>query len=210
MDLYKRLPAETGQDVSFHVTGNLRLATNRDRMDEYQKYCGTANTIGVPFEVITPSQVKELWPLVELGGSGDTPAIIGALYHPNDGHIAPADLTMALRIGARSAGAEIYEHTEALSFERTSTGEWKVHTAKGDIVAELHRAGYGQLRAPDRQAVGFECAGHSGGAPIYRLRPIAGAEGVPHRRRPRAGSAARVRPVLLPARGAYGLDSRAL
>src|SRR5205807_404202 len=49
VDLYKRLPAETGQDVSFHVTGNLRLATCRERMDEYQKYCGTANTIGVPF-----------------------------------------------------------------------------------------------------------------------------------------------------------------
>ena len=54
VDLYKRLPAETGQDVSFHVTGNLRLATCRERMDEYQKYCGTANTIGVPFQVIAP------------------------------------------------------------------------------------------------------------------------------------------------------------
>src|SRR5215470_13346146 len=85
VDLYKRLPAETGQDVSFRVTGNLRLATCRERMDEYQKYCGTANTIGVPFEVITPSQVKELWPLVELGG-GDLPPIVGALYHPIDGH----------------------------------------------------------------------------------------------------------------------------
>ena len=30
VDLYKRLPAETGQDVSFHVTGNLRLATCPD------------------------------------------------------------------------------------------------------------------------------------------------------------------------------------
>src|SRR5580658_4953562 len=38
VDLYKRLPGETGQDVSLHVTGNLRLATCRDRMDEYQKY----------------------------------------------------------------------------------------------------------------------------------------------------------------------------
>jgi glycine/D-amino acid oxidase-like deaminating enzyme len=27
VDLYKRLPAETGQEVSFHVNGNLRLAT---------------------------------------------------------------------------------------------------------------------------------------------------------------------------------------
>jgi len=136
VDLYKRLPAETGQDVSFHVTGNMRLATSRARMDEYQKYCGTANTIGVPFQIITPSQVKELWPLCELGGKGDTPALVGALYHPDDGHIAPADLTMALRIGSRSAGAEIYEQTEALSFERTPSGEWKVRTTKGDIIAQ--------------------------------------------------------------------------
>ena len=104
VDLYKRLPAETGQDVSFHVTGNLRLATTRDRMDEYQKYCGTANTIGVPFEMIGPKAVKELWPLVELGGTADTAAVIGALFHPHDGHIAPADLTMALRKGARERG----------------------------------------------------------------------------------------------------------
>jgi dimethylglycine dehydrogenase len=136
VDLYKRLPAETGQDVSFHVTGNLRLATCKERMDEYQKYCGTANTIGVPFEVIAPKRVKELWPLVELGGKPDTPAIVGALYHPDDGHIAPADLTMALRKGARAAGAEIYEQTEALAIERAASGEWSVRTSKGDITAE--------------------------------------------------------------------------
>jgi dimethylglycine dehydrogenase len=136
VDLYKRLPKETGQDVSFHVTGNLRLATCKERMDEYQKYCGTANTIGVPFEVISPAQVKELWPLAEIGGTADTPAIIGALYHPDDGHIAPADLTMALRKGARSAGAEIYEQTEVLGVERTQTGEWKIRTNKGDVTAE--------------------------------------------------------------------------
>lgn len=136
VDLYKRLPAETGQDVSFHVTGNLRLATCRERMDEYQKYCGTANTIGVPFQVIGPRQVKELWPLVELGGSADLPAIVGALYHPDDGHIAPADLTMALRKGARARGAEIYEQTEVTAVSRTRSGEWQLQTSKGDIVAE--------------------------------------------------------------------------
>src|ERR1700745_4244233 len=74
VDLYQSLEAETGQAVSFHQTGNLRLATNRDRMDEYQKYCGTANTIGVPFQIITPKRVKEVWPLCEIEG------IIGALY----------------------------------------------------------------------------------------------------------------------------------
>src|SRR5262245_64792428 len=77
VDLYKKLPAETGQEVSFHVTGNLRLATCRDRMDEYHKYCGTANTIGVPFEIIGPDEVKALWPLVELGDDRAMPKIVG-------------------------------------------------------------------------------------------------------------------------------------
>jgi dimethylglycine dehydrogenase len=136
VDLYKRLPAETGQDVSFHVTGNLRLATRRDRMDEYRKYCGTANTIGVPFQLISPAEVKELWPLVNLGGDADTPAVIGALYHPDDGHIAPADLTMALRKAARSAGAEINEQTEVTAAVQLPGGEWKLTTNQGEITAE--------------------------------------------------------------------------
>jgi dimethylglycine dehydrogenase len=136
VDLYKRLQAETGQDVSFHATGNLRLATSRDRLDEYQKYCGTANTIGVPFEIIGPAEVKKLWPLLELGGSGDTAAVIAALYHPQDGHIAPADLTMALRKGARAKGAEICEQTEVTAVGRTPSGEWKLTTTKGEITCD--------------------------------------------------------------------------
>jgi dimethylglycine dehydrogenase len=136
VDLYKRLQAETGQDVSFHATGNLRLGTSRDRMDEYRKYCGTANTIGVPFEIIGPKEVKELWPLLELGGTADTAPILGALYHPQDGHIAPADLTMALRKGARARGAEIYEQTEVTGVARAASGEWTLTTTKGEIRCE--------------------------------------------------------------------------
>jgi dimethylglycine dehydrogenase len=136
VDLYKRLPAETGQEVSFHVTGNLRLATCAARMDEYQKYCGTANTIGVPYEIITAQEVGELWPLVDLGDSAGAAPILGALYHPHDGHIAPADLTMALRKGARAGGAEISEHTEVTAVARTPSGEWRLTTNQGDITAQ--------------------------------------------------------------------------
>ncbi len=156
VDLYKRLPAETGQDVSFRVTGNLRLATHPARMDEYQKYCGTANTIGVPFRIIGPREVAELWPLVNPGGGADTPAIIGALYHPDDGHIAPADLTMALRKGARSRGAEIYEHTEMTALERTASGEWRVRTPQGDIVAEHVVFATGNYARQTGRMVGLE------------------------------------------------------
>ncbi len=130
VDLYKSLEEETGQDVSFHVTGNLRLATSRERMDEYYKYCGTANTIGVPFQIITPAEVKDLWSLCDVEG------LVGALYHPDDGHIAPADVTQAMAIGARNRGASIYRDTEVIAIEQTSSGDWLVRTNKGDITCE--------------------------------------------------------------------------
>ncbi|MEH6497385.1 MAG: FAD-dependent oxidoreductase [Pseudomonas marincola] len=130
VDLYKRLQEETGQDVSFHVTGNLRLAQTKERMDEYLNYCGTANTIGVPFQMITPEEIKKLWPLINIDG------IIGALYHPDDGHIAPVDVTNAMAIGAKNNGGTIYRQTEVLSIEQQPNDEWLIRTNKGDITAE--------------------------------------------------------------------------
>ena len=130
VDLYKTLEAETGQPVSFHQTGNLRLATNWERMDEYKKYTGTANTIGVPFELIGPAEVKKLWPLCETDG------VVGALFHPHDGHVAPADVTQALATGARRGGAEINRQTKVVAIQQKPNGEWLVKTDKGDITAE--------------------------------------------------------------------------
>ena len=64
VELYKKLEAETGQAVGFHETGNLRLAMNRDRMDEYRLYRSTAETIGVDCHLISVDEIKRLWPLL--------------------------------------------------------------------------------------------------------------------------------------------------
>jgi len=150
VDLYKRLPEETGQEVSFHVTGNLRLATNRERMDEYRKYCGTANTIGVPFEMIGPKEIKELWPLCSVEG------LVGALYHPQDGHIAPVDVTQAMAIGARNGGAKIYRDTPVTAMVRKANGEWLVKTEKGDITCEHVVAATGNYARQTGAMVGLD------------------------------------------------------
>ena len=68
VELYKKLEAETGQAVGFHQTGNLRLATNRDRMDEYRNYQCTAETIGVECHLIGVDEIKKLWPLASMDG----------------------------------------------------------------------------------------------------------------------------------------------
>ena len=128
--LYKTLEAETGQNVGFAVCSNIRLARTKDRWDEYMYYAGVAETIGVKVNVLTPDEVKDIWPLCETDG------ILGAIQHPDDGYIQPADLTQALARGARSRGAEIHRNTTVTGIERTPAGEWLVKTDKGDITAE--------------------------------------------------------------------------
>ena len=112
VNFYKTLEKETGQSVGFSVVSNIRLATTQDRMDEYHQYAGVAQTIGVDVKFLTPEQVKEIWPLCNIDG------IIGAIQHPEDGYIQPADLTQALAKGARDMGAEIYRNTNVVGVEQ--------------------------------------------------------------------------------------------
>ena len=50
---------------AFAVVGNLRMAQTQDRMDEYMLYASTAETCGVPYEWLTPDEIKERWPLID-------------------------------------------------------------------------------------------------------------------------------------------------
>jgi dimethylglycine dehydrogenase len=128
--LYGTLEQESGLDVGLRKVSNIRLARTRDRMDEYHYYAGVAATIGVTVKFLTPQEVKEIWPICNVDG------IIGAIQHPEDGYIQPADLTQALARAARERGAEINRHTTVIAIERRPSGEWKVATDKGDIVCE--------------------------------------------------------------------------
>jgi dimethylglycine dehydrogenase len=128
--LYQTLEHETGQHVGFRKVSNIRLACTADRLDEYRYYAGVAATIGVDVRFLTPAQVKEIWPLCETAG------VIGAIQHPEDGYIQPADLTQALAKGARAGGAEIHRGTTVTGIAQRPTGEWLVQTDKGDIICE--------------------------------------------------------------------------
>src|SRR5579871_1187970 len=129
--VYADVEAETGQAVGFHRSGTLRLASTRDRLDEYLHYKDIADSFGARAEIVGPEEVRRLWPLVE-----KTDDLVGALYHPEDGHAAPADVTQALAKGARQLGAEIRRQTEVTGIERTGSGEWRGRTAAGDILCE--------------------------------------------------------------------------
>lgn len=130
VDFYPTLEEETGLNVGFSRVSNIRLAASRDRLDEYRYYAGVARTIGVDVDFLTPDEVKAAWPLAETDG------LLGAIQHPADGYIQPADLTQALAFGARRRGATIYRETTVTGITQKTNGEWVVSTDKGDITCE--------------------------------------------------------------------------
>ncbi len=123
---YKSLEEETGLNAGFSVVGNLRMAQTEERMDEYRLYATTAESVGVPFEFLTPDEIKSRWPLI------NTEDLKGALYHPTDGYINPADVTMAMAKGARQRGVEIIRKRQVDSYEWTGS-DWIV---RGSVMVE--------------------------------------------------------------------------
>jgi len=150
VNLYNRLEAETGQFAGFSNVSNIRLATNQDRMDEYMQYAGVASTIGVNVQTLTPEQVIEYWPLAVKDN------LVGAIRHPDDGYIQPADLTQALAKGARDNGGEIIRNTTVTAISRTASGEWKVTTDKGEIICEHIVSATGNFARNTGQMVGLD------------------------------------------------------
>jgi dimethylglycine dehydrogenase len=150
VNLYRDLEKETGQAVGFAQVGNLRLAMNRDRMDEYYQYAATAKTIGVNVQFLTPAEVGKLWPLCNIDG------LVGAIFHPDDGYIQPADLTQALAKGARARGATIYRNTPALHIEQATSGGWIVKTEKGDITCDHVISATGNYARKTGEMVGLD------------------------------------------------------
>lgn len=130
---YKTLEEETGLNAGFSVVGNLRMAQTRARMDEYELYASTAETVGVPYEWMTPAQIAERWPLIR------TEDLEGAIYHPTDGYINPADVTMAMAKGARQHGVTIERKWQVDGYHWTGS-EWQVTCSKmiekgGNLIA---------------------------------------------------------------------------
>ncbi|MCF3972445.1 GcvT family protein [Paracoccus salsus] len=121
--LYAGLEAETGLNAGFTRCGNLRMAQTDARMDEYMLYSATAETIGIEHEFLTPQQIKDRWPLVNIDG------LKGALFHPTDGYINPADVTQAMAKGARMAGCSIERKVQVNGYAWTGS-EWIVTCEK--------------------------------------------------------------------------------
>lgn len=136
-ELYSRLGAEVDYPMNYHVTGSIRLAHSRERMQEFERAAGMGRYQGMDIEILNPEETQARYPFLE------THDLKGSLYDPYDGDIDPAQLTQAFAKGARDMGQKILRFTPATGVSRDES-EWIVHTEKGDIRCEyvVNAAGY--------------------------------------------------------------------
>ncbi|XP_064618508.1 dimethylglycine dehydrogenase, mitochondrial-like [Lineus longissimus] len=138
LELYKKLEEETGQAVGLHTPGSLRLADSNERMDELRYQMSRQGWNKAPQYIVTPEEIEKMHPLLNMDG------IEGGLFNPGDGHIDPYSMTMALAIGARMYGAEIYQQAPVTGMRPQENGTWEVDIPQGTLKAKklVNAAGF--------------------------------------------------------------------
>ncbi|WP_170469243.1 FAD-dependent oxidoreductase [Ruegeria arenilitoris] len=125
-----QLEAETGQPVTWHGCGSFRLAYTEDEMDWLRHTLSVGRSLGFNIELVGPEKVAELHPFYNLEG------VLGALHTPDDGHVDPTNVTMAMATGARQKGVRIFRNCRATNITQADNGEWVVETEQGTITCE--------------------------------------------------------------------------
>jgi len=99
--LFSRLQQDSPWPIDWRQTGSLRIATSPERVAEFDRMVAVARSQGLPVELLGPSEVAELCPVLETG------SVLVAVWCPTDGYLQPHSLTTAYAQAARYAGATI-------------------------------------------------------------------------------------------------------
>jgi glycine cleavage system aminomethyltransferase T/glycine/D-amino acid oxidase-like deaminating enzyme len=125
VELYQTL------DCGWVGCGGIRLACTPEREQEVLRQVAWAKTFGLPLELISAEQARELFPLMSTEG------VRCASYLPSDGYLDPSLLTTALADGARQGGCRIFTHTRVTGIELERGRVRAVQTEWGEIEAEV-------------------------------------------------------------------------
>ena len=148
--LYPTLEEKTGQYVSWHASGGIRVARQQADLDWFHYMKGIADNVGFHMEIIDAAKIKELNPLYDIDG------VIAGAWTLDDGHADPSGLTNAMARGATDMGVKIVRHNRVTDINRLPSGEWEVDTELGKVTAEIVVNAAGSFARQVAQMVGAD------------------------------------------------------
>ncbi len=129
-DLYYHLEQEGIEPTGYHRCRGLRITDDSDRIDEFRHGIAVARQLGMEFELLGPSEIEQVFPLMNCAG------VKAAVFEPTEGYVDPAQATNAMARMARAGGAKIIRQSPVQSIQMLASGEWQLSTPNDVIVAE--------------------------------------------------------------------------
>ena len=148
--LYPTLEEKTGQYVSWHASGGIRIARQQADLDWFHSMKGIADNVGFRMEIIDPAKIKELNPFYDIDG------VLAGAWTLDDGHADPSGLTNAMARGATDLGVKIVRHNRVTDINRMPSGEWEVDTELGKVTCEIVVNAAGSFARQVSQMVGTD------------------------------------------------------
>jgi dimethylglycine dehydrogenase len=131
IDLLSEIEAESGHDISLHMTGGISVASAPERWEWLQATYRVYQTMGIEdCHLMTPGEIADRCPII------DTAGVLGGLWADREGHIDPSAVVHAYAKAARRRGADVIEHNRVVELNHRPDGSWDVVTEKGTIHAE--------------------------------------------------------------------------
>jgi glycine/D-amino acid oxidase-like deaminating enzyme len=128
-NLWRELPAELGVDIEWVQAGNLAVAGDEERMEQFRDWLTVAREFNLDTQILSRQQVLELIPQMQ-------GPYVGGMFTPSDGHAEPLKATVAITDAARKAGATIHIHRAAEGFDVTNGRISAVLTERGPIMTD--------------------------------------------------------------------------
>ncbi|MDH5452457.1 MAG: FAD-dependent oxidoreductase [Paracoccaceae bacterium] len=133
-DLYRGLEEETGLATGVRQVGSVSVALTSERKEELFRGASMARAFGVPVDELSPQEVKERYPHLNLDG------VKAGIWLPTDGQGDPANIALALAKGARQRGAVVAEGVKvtgiAVANRRATSVQWAMGDERGEIAAD--------------------------------------------------------------------------
>ncbi|MCC7372035.1 MAG: FAD-binding oxidoreductase [Chloroflexi bacterium] len=127
IERFKSFTDEFGVDIGYTQEGYLFVVSDPAILARYERNVALQNRFGVPSQVITPAEVRDIVPGISLDN------VIAGVWCPTDGHATPNDVCMAFAAGARAKGVRFLEETTVTGMFQVVGGRTGVETTAGTI-----------------------------------------------------------------------------
>jgi sarcosine oxidase subunit beta len=136
MQLYQGLEAETGAAIFYRPKGHVWLAHSEMGLRTERARVLMNEAMGVHTELLTPAEVLEIVPQIDLTGGGRYP-VFGASHHVPAATARHDRVAWTFASGATARGVHVVQHRPVTGLLRDGERVVGVKTAAGDIRAGI-------------------------------------------------------------------------